>query len=200
MTTPDSGENWGILGGTFDPVHNGHITLAQDCLEAKNLDGVLCIPSFLHPFKTIAVSASFADRLAMLKIAISEKRKLIPSAIEQVENLSGYTLDTIRAVKKRFPKTNFYFIIGADNLSQLDKWYKTDEIIKEIIILAGNRPGFISEVSEKYIKAVEVVDSSWIDIASTEIKQLIQNGEQEKLLEFIHPDVLAFIEQRKLYQ
>ena len=200
MTTPDSGEIWGILGGTFDPVHNGHITLAIDCLESKKLDGVLCIPSFLHPFKNTDVSASFSDRLAMLQIATSDSLHLTSSTIEKDENLSGYTIDTIRAVKKRFPKTNFYFIIGADNLSQLDKWYKPEEIISEIKILAGNRPNFTSEISKKYKHAVEFIDSSWIDISSTEIKQIIQNGEPEKLVELIHPEVLAYIKQRKLYQ
>ena len=101
MTTPESGEFWGILGGTFDPVHKGHITLALDCLKEKNLDGVLCIPSFLHPFKKNVVSASFEDRLQMLRQTVSDDNRFSISTIEKDESLSGYSIDTIRAVKKR---------------------------------------------------------------------------------------------------
>ena len=201
MKTPEQGESWGILGGTFDPIHEGHLRLASDVQRLKNLDGILLIPSFYHPFKNEQTAASYDDRLAMTKLAVSLIDSFVLSTIEKDKKLSGYSIDTIKAVKNFYADVQFSFIIGADNIAQLPLWHKASEIIKEIKIIAGKRPPFdMLTIKNEFSDSVEYVESGEVDISSSEIKNLIRNKEFEKLKTILHQDVLQFIRERNLYQ
>ncbi len=200
MKTPEQGGSWGILGGTFDPIHNGHTCLASDILRIKNLDGILFIPSFLHPFKNGQIVSSFDERIKMLQLAISSHKEFSITTIERDNKLPGYTLETILSIKKMFARTKFYFLIGADNISQLPLWHNIDKILKETQIIAGKRPPFKKpEIENDISKSIEYIQSSELLISSTEIKQYILNQEYEKLRTILHPDVLQYIIERKLY-
>ena len=200
MKTPDEGECWGILGGTFDPIHNGHIQLAFDIQKIKNLDGILLIPSFLHPFKKEHTSASFEDRLRMLQLASQAYKTFYISTIEKEKQLSGFTIDTIRAIKNEYPKTMFNFLIGADNIEQFPIWHHASEIIDEIHVVAGKRPPFqMQNIENDFSNQIEYIETTELEISSTEIKQMILEHKFEKLSTILDPKVLQYITERNLY-
>ncbi len=201
MPHPEPGERWGILGGTFDPIHQGHITLARDIKAGKTLNGVLLVPSLHHPFKTGRAEASFDDRLKMARLAVEGERGLEVSDIELQQNLPGYTIDTIRALKDLYRDTAFCFIIGADNVKQMSEWRSPELIFNEVTVVAGNRPGFKPAGCDGIAARIEYVETSAVDVSSTEIRQAVRSGQDPKLLSrALKPEVLAYIKQRRLYQ
>jgi nicotinate-nucleotide adenylyltransferase len=200
--SPENGERWGILGGTFDPVHYGHLTLAEEICIHKGLNGVLLVPAVRHPLKRNHCHASYANRVEMLKRAVEDHPRLVVSEIEAEMNLSGYTLDTVRALKRLYPRTEFYFIMGADNLKELDKWHLPEQIFKEVKLLVGSRPGFDGSRFPEYLSGcVEVVATSLVDVSSTEVRRQIREGTSaEQLDTLVPPKVRQYILQKKLYQ
>jgi nicotinate-nucleotide adenylyltransferase len=206
--TPDQGGNWGILGGTFDPVHRGHLALASEVCEQKKLTGALFVPSIRHPFKQGQCQASFSDRVAMLRLALEDRECFLVSEIEAEMSLSGYTLDTVRACKQRYPRAEFFFIVGADILGELKQWYNPDQILKEVRILVGSRPPYDEKqlVAQKQLAAfprdrIELVPTSLIDVSSTEVRQKIgDNISPDELDRLIPSKVRQYIQQRRLYQ
>jgi len=196
---PEKGKKYGLLGGAFDPVHLGHTQLAIDIKNARSLDGVFCIPSYAHPFKNQNEKADYIDRLAMLERATEPYCELMVWELEKEHNLSGYTIDTVKKIKELYPESEFYFIIGADNINSFNTWHNPDEIIKEIKIIAGSRPDSIVDIAE-YADYIEYIETSLLDISSTAVKKLIrESGYTEKLLDFVHPKVFEYIRKRKLY-
>jgi len=204
MKAPDKGGEWGILGGAFDPVHYGHLTLASEIFSFKKLSGILLVPSVKHPFKSSQCHASYPARLEMLKLAVEYYDGFFVSDIEKEYNLSGYTLDTIKAIKNKYTEATFYFLIGADNLSQLHLWYKPEEIFKEIIILAGTRPSFEPSINLNGINLpddkIEFISTKPVDVSSTVIRQLLKKDPfDEKLKAMLPLNVSKYIRQKKLY-
>ena len=204
MKTPAHGGNWGILGGAFDPVHLGHTTLASEIADAASLTGVLFVPSYRHPFKTGECGASFEDRVRMLQLATHERESFIVSKIEHEQDLPGYTVDMITALKSRYPETEFSFLIGADNLTELPKWRQPSQLLGAARILVGSRPGFDPraslEASGLPIDRIEVVESRQIDASSTDIRKLLESGApDEKFADLLCGDVLQYIRTKGLY-
>ena len=198
MPNPENGGKWGILGGSFDPIHNGHINLAKEICSKKELDGVLAIPAVKHPNKSRLSVANYSDRLAMLKAALADLSKFLICEIEAEEKLSGYTIDTIRALKKRFPKVSFYFIIGSDNISIIDNWYMAEELKSEIEFIAGSRPG--SDYNNKSQLPVELVEIPELDISSSEIRKMIKRGSSfEDLTEYVPAGAAEYIFKKGIY-
>ena len=202
MPSPEPSERWGILGGTFDPVHAGHLTLARDIKSLKQLDGVILVPSFRHPFKSNGTEASYEDRLAMLHIAVSGENGFAVSDIEQKHDLPGYTIDTIRAIKDAFPDVLFCFLIGADNIGQLPEWSHPEEILREVPVVAGTRPGFDRPIgSDGLASQIEYIMTTAVDISSTDIRRAIRGGELTiEMRRHLDAGVLEYIMNRKLYR
>ena len=218
--TPDQGGSWGILGGTFDPVHRGHLALAGEVCEQKELTGALFVPSIRHPFKQGQCQASFSDRVAMLRLAVENHACFLVSEIEAEMDLSGYTLDTVRACKQRYPRAEFSFIVGADILGELKQWHNPEQILREVRILVGSRPPYDKKqlvaqkklatqkqlVAQKQLAAfpsdrIELVPTSLVDISSTEVRQKIgDNISSDELDRLIPSKVRQYIQQRKLYR
>ena len=118
--------------------------------------------------------------------------------IEAEENLSGYTIDTIRALKKRFPKVSFYFIIGSDNISTIDNWYMAEELKSEVEFIAGSRPG--SDYNNKSQLPVELVEISELDISSSEIRKMIKSGSTfDELTEYVPASAAKYIFEKGIY-
>lgn len=201
MPTPEAGEKWGIFGGAFDPVHNGHLTIAREILSGAALNGVLFVPSFIPPRKVRGCVASFEDRLEMLRLATAETGQFCVSDIESLSDEPGYTLHTVRAVKKRFPATEFSFIIGADLLNEIETWYETLEIIKEVPIIAGSRPGSALEIPFGFpAGAITLVPTTPVDLASHEIRGRVASGfTLERLAKMTPPGVAKYIMEKGLY-
>jgi len=199
--TPDHGQ-WGILGGAFDPVHRGHLVLAGEIHRMKKLTGVLFVPSVRHPFKKDQCKASFSDRVTMLKLAVKTYDHFLVSEIETDMNLSGYTLDTIRAFKQLYPKTEFSFIIGADNLGDLSRWHEPEQILKEIKVLVGSRPAYGSDQHTAFPHgSIELVPTCLVHISSSEIRCKIKdNISAEQLDKLVPESVRKYIFENGLYR
>lgn len=201
MPAPEPGQKWGILGGTFDPVHRGHLQLAQEIRAAVQLDGVMLIPAFHPPHRNNQTLASFDDRLAMLRLAADDDASFVVSNIEEKLERPGYTLETMRAVKKRHPKVEFFFIVGADNLSMLHTWHEWETVLEENRLLVGSRPGAdLSSLASYSDYDLEVVETSLMDISSTNIRRRIHNGiELDALSRLVPSPVAKYIVERKIY-
>ncbi len=200
--TPDDGGNWGILGGTFDPVHCGHINLAVQVAARISLDGVLLVPSYNHPFKN-RCSASFEHRMAMLELSTQENEKLVVSDIEKSQSLTGYTIDSIKTVKKRYPNAVWSFIIGEDNVKDLRFWRDPDRIMKEVCVLVGYRPPHDSENILRDLPSdrIRMIEIEMRDISSTKIRKLLRSDRSDlRLKEMIPVKALKYIKENGLYR
>lgn len=180
---PIAGGNWGIMGGAFDPIHNGHLILAESALKAKNLDGILFIPSYNPPHRCSRPVATFADRVQMTALAIAENDKYRLSRLEEEIDGRGYTLTTVKHLKKNYPETNWFLILGADNITIFDSWYKPEEIIKLVKIIVGGRPGYIKEYKKSiWYDKIEHFEMPQTDVSSTAIRQLLKDEKSAKRL------------------
>lgn len=200
--TPDGGGRWGILGGTFDPVHNGHLNLANQVAVNRALDGVLLIPSYRHPFKDDC-HATFEHRMEMLKLATVDHSGLVVSDMEKNMNLSGFTVDCIIAIKTRYPKADWSFIIGEDNVQDLPQWRSPDQIFSEVRVLVGHRPPHGSEAIIKQFPSdrIEMVAINMVDVSSTDIRARVAAGASAESLEELMPKaVVDYISEHGLYQ
>ena len=157
-----------ILGGTFNPIHIGHLTAAQVAQEEMRLDQVVFVPSFLPPHKTENNLASAAHRLAMVRLAIRDNPKFSVSDCEIKKGGKSYSIDTVRFFRKKYPKsTTLFFIIGADELNALKGWKDINELVNLVSFIAVNRPGY-KPAGHKLIKH-ESIQMPAIDRKSTRL-------------------------------
>ncbi len=202
MPTPENGGDWGVLGGSFDPVHNGHLNLAAGICRKRQLQGALIIPAYKHPLKKHGFVAPYADRIAMLKLALAGQDTLHLCEIEAEQKLSGYTYDTLQSLKKRFPKARFQFIIGSDLVSQLKSWHRADELLKEASFLVGSRP--IGERISGNIPTnthLEFVEIDELNISASDIRKKINGGAAIDDINKLVPTAVAeFIFKKGLYR
>ncbi|MFZ5981210.1 MAG: nicotinate-nucleotide adenylyltransferase [Candidatus Zixiibacteriota bacterium] len=199
---PENGGRWGILGGTFDPVHRGHLILAREIYTLKKLDGILLVPAFHPPHKPKVCEASFADRLAMLNKAISGEEIFFISLIETEMNREGFTLNTVRALKEKYPHTEFIFIVGSDNIEAMRDWHRPEDIFREIKVVAGSRPGYENEPGDRFPgNKIEFVPTDTVDVASSSIRKMIKAGISAEVLTKLLPEnVVTYIMEKRLYQ
>ena len=202
MPSPEDGGAWGILGGSFDPVHLGHLKLASEIRSNTGLDGVLLVPVFRHPFKE-ACHASFEQRVEMLRLAAAGYDYLVVSEIEKDSDLPGYTLSTVRALKKAFATAMFSFLIGEDNLAELNRWHKPDEILAEVPVLVGVRGSGNSaeNADHRWTERVRMIETSPLEASSTMVRELIGKGVPSEQLQRLIPEpVREYVAARGLYQ
>ncbi len=202
MASPEAGGTWGILGGTFDPVHNGHLSLARQLIVHRSLAGVLFVLAARHPLKGREVSAGYAFRRDMLDLGLADQPNLRLSEIEKEKRLSGYSIDTVETLKRQYPESDFVFIIGADNLESLPDWHRADELIGQITFLVGTRPPVDSlMVPDKLKGHVDVVDIEPVDISSTQVRQRVSEGiDKDDLTTLVPARVAEYILRNGLYQ
>ncbi|WAA10351.1 nicotinate-nucleotide adenylyltransferase [Fervidibacillus albus] len=182
----------GILGGTFDPPHIGHLIIADQVWQQFELDEVRFMPNYLPPHKEKTLTSN-TERVEMVKNAIHDHPAFSIETIEMERKGKSYTYDTIRLLKQREPDTEFYFIIGADMVEYLPHWYKIDRLIELIPFIGVNRPGFKRET--KY--PIHFVDIPYIHISSSMIRNLIADG---KSVNYLLPEaIIQYIEEHGLY-
>ena len=176
----------GILGGSFDPVHNGHIGLAVDARNQLGLDEVLLIPAKLQPFKLDKNMVSGEQRLEMIKLAVADKPGLTPCDYELQQEQISYTYKTLKAISEmEGPDTEVYFLTGTDSLLQIDRWKNADEMLRTYNFVVGSRPGYkddelrerIEFLKKEYNTNVIKVDNNQLNISSTEIRDRLHSGE-----------------------
>lgn len=169
----------GILGGTFDPPHIGHIALAGQVKKELKLSEVLVIPAFKPPLKK-GEASSYKDRFEMTRLAFAGMDGFAVSDIEKKLGGISYTINTIRALKEIYPqKTDFYLIIGGDQLFTIEKWYRYEAILKECHVVAVTRGDMSYTDMQEYaneLGRVRVLNLDIPDVSSRAIREAAADG------------------------
>lgn len=175
----------GILGGTFDPVHYGHIGLAEDAREQAGLDKVLLVPAKLQPFKLDKQVTCGRHRLAMIQLAVEETPGLEASDYELKQEQISYTYKTLRAFSARLgANTQVYFITGTDAFLKIDQWKHAEEMLTQYSFAVGSRPGYkeaeldqcIAHLKSVYNTDIVKIHNRRRDISATEIRERLSSG------------------------
>lgn len=189
-------ERVAFFGGTFDPVHLGHMLVAQDALEGLGLGRVIFIPAGQNPLKANAPSASDAQRLAMLKLATEGHPHFAVWEGELGRQGPSYTIETVEALKKEY-QGECYWIIGADQVGQLSRWHRAEELARMTRFACLARPGAENAHPPDGF-TVEYISGHPFAVSSTEIRERIARG---KPIDFLVPErVRDYISTSKIYQ
>lgn len=201
----------GLFGGTFNPIHYGHLRGAEEVRESFSLDKVIFIPAGIPPLKGLDV-VNGLHRLNMVKLAVRDNPYFEVSDYEISKKSPSYTLNTVEHFKKLYSKHTLFFIIGIDSFLELHLWHKPEELVKMIDFIVMSRPGFgdiklsqfIECEQENYFKLknsdkkVYYISISPYWISSSCLRQMIRNG---KSIRYLVPDqVKDYIERKKLYR
>ncbi len=194
----------GIFGGAFNPVHNGHINLAECYMKELALDKIIFIPTAVPPHKTSQDFASARDRINMLSSAIEENNCFEMSDIEFKRKGKSYTYDTILQLRKIYPDDELFLIIGADQFFSFNEWYKFRELLKEVTLCTAARNS--EEEKQKlcdfknqndYMKNCIVSSFPIVVVSSSQIRDMLKNGEDISAL--VPKRVNEYIKDKKLY-
>jgi len=196
----------GILGGTFDPVHHGHLILADDVRQKFSLDKVVFIPSGMPPHKAVSSVTEAEHRFNMVRIAVSTNTGFEVSRIEIDRSGYTYTIDTLTQLKREYgDDTELLFIIGADVVNDLLTWKNYEMVFGMCGFIAVLRPGFDNEsfvkrinwLEETYKAKIYTTDTPLIEISSTIIREKLQRGQSIKYL--VPESVEAYVTENGLY-
>ena len=176
-------KKYGIFGGSFNPIHYGHLMICEYIKEEMGLDKVIFIPTGNPPHKDLELSAE--DRYEMVRLAISPNPDFEISDIETTRVEKSYTVDTIRELKKIYKEEKLYFLIGLDSLFQLKTWMKIGDLSQEIEFVVALRPGYL-------------VKTPLYEISSTDLRDRIREGKSLRYL--IPKKVLDYIEESGFYK
>ena len=192
----------GVFGGSFDPVHQGHMILAQFALEQLELDRVVFLPSFNPPHKQGQIATSFEDRLRMLELALEGRKGFSISTLEALRSGPSYSLDSLDAIEKEYEVSKLYFLIGGDSLMGMEGWYKSEELLRRFSFGVAPRPGRTRQELEDKINQlggdIVLIDSPKIEISSSSIRKRL---EEKKPISFLVPQAVEdYIYEKKLYR
>jgi nicotinate-nucleotide adenylyltransferase len=189
-------EKIAILGGSFNPIHIGHLILANTVCEEFNLDKIIFVPCYIQPLKSNEDFASAEDRLAMIKLAIQNNPKFELSDIEIKRKGKSYTVDTLKYFKQKYD--DLYFVIGADNIKDFHRWKEPDTILKLAKLIVTNRGGIEKKIPQRLRgKKIFVCKIPDIEISSTLIRNNIRSNKSIKYL--VPEKVEKYIIKNKLY-
>lgn len=185
----------GILGGTFDPPHFGHLLIAEQARETCGLDEVWFMPTKIPPHKAGSNLCLDEDRIEMVRQAISSNPFFQLSLIEFERSGPSYTIETIKELKKRYEDHQFYFIIGGDMVNYLPKWKDIDELLLLITFIGIRRPGHL--LKPFFSDKVVLVEAPQLEISSSEIRERLSNNQSVRYL--LPETVIDFIKERDIY-
>ena len=196
----------GIMGGTFDPVHNGHLLLGRQAHEEFDLDEIWYMPSHIPPHKKDHLITPGEDRIQMLKLALKDIPYCKVSDFEMNRPWNTYTARTLELLKEKYPNTRFYFIVGADSLFQIESWYHPEKVMALASILAAGRQyeshGITLAEQAEHLKQtygadVHLLHNEENAAASADIRRRVREG---KSISGVVPKAVAeYIRDRRLY-
>ncbi len=185
----------GVMGGTFDPIHNGHLVAASEVAAALNLDEVLFVPTG-QPWQKDEVTAT-SDRYLMAEIATAANPRFKVSTIDIDRSGPTYTVDTLRELRELHPEADIFFITGADAVSSIASWKDSGELWDLAKFVAVTRPGHLLDLPDSPTGAIEFLEIPALAISSTDIRQRVAEG---KPIWYLVPDgVVQFIAKHGLY-
>lgn len=195
-----------LMGGTFDPIHLGHLFAAERVREEFNLDCIFFIPAGIPSHKSYKEMASSNDRYKMTESAIDSNPYFEISDIELRREGYSYTIDTVNQMKKLLsPDCKLYFIIGTDNAGEILSWKRADELIREIEFIVVIRPGESEETfKDELVKVrnnggtVNVLKTPMVPIKSTEIRERVNKGKSIRYM--VPKEIQDYIQKNKLYR
>lgn len=191
-----------ILGGTFDPVHYGHLRLAEEAREAANLERVLFVPASVSPFRTTEPLSTAESRVQMVRLAVQHNPHFEVSEIEVRRGGVSYTIDTVRAIRQQHPEAELFLILGADALQGFMGWREPYSIAQECRLLVGVRPHYdlqnaLAQLPEPIRQRVQLVSTTLMGISASDIRQRIRTG---RTIRYLTPqDVIEYIQRYRLY-
>lgn len=195
----------GIMGGTFNTIHNGHLAIAQAAKDQFALEKVLFMPSGVPYMKNLQEVLPASVRCEMTALAIKGIPYFEVSDMEAVTEGNTYTYQTLETLKSLHPDTNYYFILGADSLYAIETWKNPKQIFKSCTIVAAVREqtpeklqAQIRYLREKYQASVEMLEFSGIDISSTRIRDMLQQG--ASVHDLVPKEVAAYIAENHLFR
>jgi len=187
----------GVYSGSFNPIHLGHIHLAQFIVENNFVDEVWFVVSPCNPLKNQSDLIDEYIRLEMVVLAIKDSAYFKASDVEFNMPIPSYSIDTLHELKLLYPNYEFSLLIGSDNALVFDKWKNYEQLLAEFSVLVYPRRGYeFSTVAHLY-PTMQLLDSPFFDISSTQIRELVSNDKDTS--EFLDARVLDFIEENELY-
>ena len=198
-------KKYGIYGGSFDPIHIGHIALADCAVRECGLDKLIFMPAYISPFKQDRKVTAGRDRCAMIEAATVSNSKFCLSRYELGKEGPSYTIETLRHWKKLLDG-ELYFVLGFDSVVQLDTWYQGEAVLKGFRFITAVRPDTcisegmrkIEEFREKYGSDITVLHMEPVDASSTEIRNLVKEG--KSITGLVPPGVEEYIIEHQLYR
>ena len=198
-----SGAAWvwmkiGLFGGTFNPVHRGHLLLAEGAMKQLGLDEVRWIPAHLPPHKSVEGKAGPEDRARMVELAIQGQPAFRLSRVELDRPAPSYTIDTVRLLQERDPGpgTEWFFLIGSDTARELPAWREIEELMKRVRFVAVPRPG--KERAAGLPAGVQEIPVQTVPVSSSDVRRLIREGRPAG--ESVPEPVLRYIQEKGLYR
>jgi nicotinate-nucleotide adenylyltransferase len=199
-----------LLGGTFDPIHKGHLAIAQAALEEARfaIDRVIFIPADVPPHKQQQPLTAYADRFAMLELALKDSPRFELSRIEDPAQTKGepnYSINTVRRIKRelRLSTSDLYFIVGIDSFRLIDTWREPQALMAECRLIVAHRPGYEKEMAQALLRSkadpnINLLETVSVDVSSTLIRAAVAHG--EPLETYVPPAVAQYIRMHGLYQ
>ena len=190
----------GIIGGSFNPIHYGHLVSASEVCNKFKLDKVIFVPSSINPLKSTSNLAEAHHRLNMIKLAIADDPRFDDSDIEIKRGGTSYAIDTIKTFVKEYGKdVNIYFIIGIDAFLEINSWASPDALLRMCKFIVTSRPGYdIREIKPVFKKHTETMEITCLRISSSDIRKKIKSGTPIRYL--LPEKVENYIQKHKLYK
>ncbi|MEI8215576.1 MAG: nicotinate-nucleotide adenylyltransferase [Eubacteriales bacterium] len=197
----------GVFGGTFDPVHYGHLIFAEQVRSLCGLDKIIFVPAKLPPHKLNDLLTNIKYRFDMVNMAISSNPNFEISDIEMLSDDVSYTYNTLASLKTKLGEDfDLYFIVGADAWLDLEDWFNSEGLLRKFSFIIGDRPGYkenlvnekIQDIYKRYKTNILKIDIPEIEISSSEIRAFVKKGRSIKYL--IPEEVEKFINSKNLYK
>jgi len=187
----------GILGGSFDPLHLGHLRAAENAREALGLGQVLFIPAGVPPHKPEATLAPGSDRFAMVALGTASHPAFVPSDLELVRAGASYTVETLQHLHRERPEDELFLIVGSDTLPEMSTWREPEKIFALCTVAVAARPGSPSGPAPAGARVVSVPGEG-LSLSASAVRSLLRQGKSARYL--VPEPVLDFIAKRGLYR